>query len=749
MKRVNDFIILSLTSGKYSSLDYETNMDAILRLIVLNITYTIASFFIIAMGVIDMRDGNINEGLLQVILGFMTFLNLFLLRTEVPFTVSGLIITVIFGVFCGLSLFIKQEMEGLSGLWVFIYPLMSIFTLGLPVGFIPAILVLITVAAGTFGNFSKYDYSFQEATLLCGVYFFIMLLTAVYEYVRTIKERWLARQNSYMKLIFDNSSDIIMLLDKNNCLTHCAKAFLNSIKINKFDSIRKANYVEVFSLFADYKMLKDINVHFDKSIKNKKSVTFEKVLDFSNEGNNRHYEIHITPMYNNKEEYQGAFIIFHDMTEVMSARDRAEQASKAKTIFLANMSHEIRTPLNAIIGMTSIAKKTTEQDRKDYCLEKINVASVHLLGVINDILDISKIEEDKFELSYDEFELSAMIKGVVNIFEFPLEEKKQKIVLNLDPTLPEKIITDDQRLAQVITNLLGNAVKFTPEGGKITLSVRRLDDKEQNLCTLEFIVSDTGIGIPKEKQSKLFDSFVQVDSGISRKFGGTGLGLAISKKIVELMNGEIRIESEENKGTSFIFTIRAEIVNFQAQTLNTSDSSAKEVSDASSTPGVYDGTTYKGKRILLAEDVEINREIVITVLEPLGLEIVEAEDGQKAYDLFCADPESYDLIFMDIHMPGVDGYEATRRIRAFEAEREKTLSKNSASLTEDKNKSMEFPKETPNQLSGCLTGVPIIAMTANVFREDVERCLAVGMNDHIGKPLDFDVVLSKLKTYLD
>jgi len=748
MKRINDLIISSLTSGKYSSLDYETNMDAIIRLIVLNITYTIASVLIIVLGVMDMKGGNISDGLLQIILGFMTFLNLLLLRTEIPYTASGLIITAIFGVFCGLSLFIKHEIQGLSSLWIFTYPLMSIFTLGLPVGVIPATIVLAAITVGTFGGFSKYNYSFQEAAILCGVYFFIMLLTAVYEHVRSIKERWLARQDSYMKLVFDNSPDIIMLLDKNSGLTHCAKAFLKSVKIKNFDEIRKASYVDVFGLFTEHEMLNDITAHFNKSIKNKKSVIFDKILDFSNDGNERHYEIHFTPMYNSKEEFQGALIIFHDMTEILKTRDRAEQASKAKSIFLANMSHEIRTPMNAIIGMTSIAKNTEEQDRKDYCLEKINVASVHLLGVINDILDISKIEEDKFELSYTDFELRAMIQKVVYLFEFRFEEKKQNLIVNLEPNLPERINTDDQRLTQVLTNLLGNANKFTPDGGDVTLSVRRLnDDNENNTCILEFVVSDTGIGIPKEQQSKLFDSFVQVDSGISRKFGGTGLGLAISKKIVELMNGEIRIESEENKGSSFIFTIRAGIVNSQTQALENSDS-AEGMSGAVNADAGTDEPNFKGKRILLAEDVEINREIVITVLEPLGLEIVEAEDGQKAYDLFIADPEAYDLIFMDIHMPGIDGYEAARLIRAFEAERNKNLPNSSTSFTEGENKSMEFPKETPKQLSGHPKGVPIIAMTANVFREDVERCLAAGMNDHVGKPLDFNVVSSKLKAYL-
>jgi CheY-like chemotaxis protein/nitrogen-specific signal transduction histidine kinase len=434
-------------------------------------------------------------------------------------------------------------------------------------------------------------------------------------------------------------------------------------------------------------------------------------------------------MYNSKDEFQGAFILFHDTTEILEAKNRAEQGSRAKSIFLANMSHEIRTPLNAIIGMNTIAKGSNDPARKDYCLEKIESASNHLLGVINDILDMSKIEEDKFELSYTEFELSAMIHRVVNIFEFRLEEKKQKLTVNLSSDLPQKIITDDQRLAQVITNLMGNAVKFTPEGGNITLSVRRLDDIKPNFCTLEIIVSDTGIGISKEQQSKLFGSFVQVDSSIGRKFGGTGLGLAISKKIVELMQGEIKIESEINKGSSFIITIHAEIGNCETTQASSviadvpkdeahgaSVPSVPDAPSASYTSGGEEEPDYSGKRILLAEDVEINREIVTTVLEPLGLEIIEAEDGQIAYDLFRAGPEAYNLIFMDIQMPGVDGYESTRLIRELDHPKAKTI--------------------------------PIIAMTANVFREDVERCLAAGMNDHVGKPLDFAAVITILKKYL-
>jgi signal transduction histidine kinase len=686
-------------------------MDAMLRLIVLNITYTFASVLIITLGVIDMQGGNINYGLIQIILGFMTFLNLFLLRTEIPFTVSGLIITAIFGVFCGVSIFVQNEIHSLSSLWIYSYPLMSIFTLGLPAGLIPVLLILAAAVTGTFGSFSKYNYATSEAVVLCSVYVFVMILTIAYEYVRSIKERWLARQDSYMNLVFDNSPDIIMLTDKNFALVHCAKVFLQTAEIKDFKVINKASYNEVFSLFCKPEILNEITANFKQSINDKKPVIFEKIMDIGNDGNNRHYEIHFTPMYNNNGEFQGAFILFHDMTEILDAKERAEQGSRAKSIFLATMSHEIRTPLNAIIGMTAIAKASNNPARKDYCLEKIDGASVHLLGVINDILDMSKIEENKFELSCVEFDLFSIVQRVVTIFEFRLGEKNQKLTVNMDPALPQKINTDDQRLAQVITNLMGNAVKFTPEGGSITLSVLRLDDKDENFCTLEFTISDTGIGISKEQQSKLFESFVQVDSSISRKFGGTGLGLSISKKIVELMNGEIRIESEAGKGSSFIFTIRTEIGKSEAKTPDA-------IIDGQETdaPSGANAPDYQGKHILLAEDVEINREIVLAVLEPLGLKITEAGNGQIAYNQFRANPDAFDLIFMDINMPSVNGYESTELIRAFNHPKAKT--------------------------------VPIIAMTANVFREDIERCHAAGMNGHVGKPLDFTVVMAVLKKYL-
>jgi PAS domain S-box-containing protein len=403
--------------------------------------------------------------------------------------------------------------------------------------------------------------------------------------------------------------------------------------------------------------------------------------------------------------------------ELNKALHYAEVASKAKGDFLSNMSHEMRTPLNAITGMTLIGKNTDDLERKNYALNKIENASTHLLGVINDVLDMSKIEANKFELSPDEFSFEKMLQQVENVINFRIDEKKQTLTINIDDAIPEYLIGDDQRLAQVITNLLSNAVKFTPEGGAVYLNTRFLGEKN-DLCTLQISITDTGIGISPQQQSRLFKSFHQAESSTVRKYGGTGLGLAISKSIVELMGGKIWIESEIGKGSTFAFTIQVK----QSEKNMQQSVTAQTISEPLDEKKELDGS-FAGRHILLVEDVEINREIVMTILEPIQLEIECAENGLQAVDKFCNDPEKYDLIFMDVQMPEMDGYDATRHIRTFEAEYETKASK---------------PYKR----------VPIIAMTANVFKEDIDKCLDAGMNDHIGKPLDFKLVMEKLQTYL-
>jgi PAS domain S-box-containing protein len=523
-------------------------------------------------------------------------------------------------------------------------------------------------------------------------------------------------------------------------------------------------------------------------------------------------------------------------TMLKDALDKATTASKAKGEFLSNMSHEMRTPLNAIIGMTAIAKNAVDMERKDYALNKIEDASAHLLGVINDVLDMSKIEANKLELSYVEFSFERVLQKTVTVINFRVEEKHQKLTVHIDRAIPEHLVGDDQRLTQVITNLLGNAVKFTPDKGTINLEARFIKE-ENGVCTIQISVTDSGIGITSEQKARLFQSFQQAEASTVRKYGGTGLGLAISKNIVTMMGGKIWVESEEGKGSTFAFTIQAKRGEGKTKSLRERSEKWESIrilavdddpdileffKEISARYGVYcdtaingddalrmverngdynvyfidwkmpgiDGITltgalktierntgnavvvmisaaewtsveeearkagverflskplfpsavadticeclgierhvkdnkiaaarsdsFKGRRILLVEDVEINREIVLTLLEPLGLEIDCADNGLQAVGMFRDTPQKYEMIFMDVQMPEMDGYDATRCIRDMEKG----------------------------------SHVPIIAMTANVFKEDIEKCLEAGMDDHLGKPLDFEIVMEKLRAFL-
>ena len=396
--------------------------------------------------------------------------------------------------------------------------------------------------------------------------------------------------------------------------------------------------------------------------------------------------------------------------ELLDLKIKAEAANRAKSDFLANMSHEIRTPLNAITGMTAIAKSAKDPEKMNNALGKIEDASVHLLGVINDILDMSKIEADKLELSPAVFNFKEMIQNVVSIVNFKVIEKQQVLDIKIDDMIPDILVCDDQRLSQVIANLLSNAVKFTPDKGVISLEAI-LAGREDNVYTVQFRVTDTGIGISEEQQKKLFTSFGQAESGTMRKFGGTGLGLVISKRIVEMMGGEIRMTSEPGKGSVFSFTVKAE---------GSREENAGVVEPYTEKgafgPEDEEINCFDGYCVLLVEDVEINREIVLALLEPTALKIECAENGLKAFDMFSEDPDRYDMILMDVQMPEMDGYKATSLIRAL---------------------------NTPEALQ-----VPIVAMTANVFREDIKKCIEAGMDDHLGKPLDLDEVFRILRKHL-
>ncbi|MDR1088432.1 MAG: response regulator, partial [Coriobacteriales bacterium] len=564
------------------------------------------------------------------------------------------------------------------------------------------------------------------------------------ERLRTSNEATKELFNFYNRLLLRNIPGIIFMLDLDLRFVLGNDQTVQELGYSVMNELVGMPFAEVFSPLFPESWIHSMTAECADVIAEQKEHSREDDLRL-NDGRERIYQVTIDPAQKDGDACQGVIIVAVDISELVKTRIEALQASRAKGNFLSNMSHEMRTPLNAIIAMTAIAQAADNPETKEHSLQKIDEASKHLLSVINDVLDMSKIEAQKFDLSLVEFAFDRLVQKVLTVSTYRVEEKHQNFSVEIDPSIPPVLFGDDQRLAQVITNLLSNAVKFTPEEGTIGLSARvAAYDEDTRSLELEFRVSDSGIGISPEQQAQLFTSFQQADSGISRSFGGTGLGLVISKNIVEMMGGRIGVESEVGQGSVFTFTVRLRAVDAEADTASAAGGdtvagglgagSAGDTSDAGVAAGdsgagedagsdtgaggdAKDSSsaserTYAGETILLAEDIDINREIVLTILEPTLLTIDCAENGAEALDMFERDPLRYRMIFMDMQMPQMDGLEATQRIR-----------------------SLDHPYAQE---------VPIIAMTANVFREDVERCLAAGMNNHIGKPINLDEVFETL-----
>lgn len=400
--------------------------------------------------------------------------------------------------------------------------------------------------------------------------------------------------------------------------------------------------------------------------------------------------------------------------ELQAALQAAEVANREKSDFLSRMSHDIRTPMNAIMGMTDIASAHIDTPEKvQDCLRKISLSSQHLLGLINDVLDMSKIESGKVELRHESFNFRAFLQDFENLYGEQAKSKGISYETVLASDLEVQIIGDSLRLNQVLSNLLSNALKFTPAKGIIKLRVSKTGEDQENVY-LRFEVIDTGCGIAEENYDKIFESFEQENVDVTYKYGGTGLGLSIVKRFTQLMGGGIHVTSVQGSGSTFTVDLPFGKIKESGKPTRFSDIDGR--SDLARDCYVID-YDFKGKRILLVEDNELNREIAEELIGATGASVESAEDGVQAVKKFKESAEGYyDLILMDVQMPHMDGYEATRCIRA--------LGRSDAQK------------------------VPIFAMTANAFAEDVQKSREAGMNAHISKPLNIRAVYKQMNRYL-
>ncbi len=402
---------------------------------------------------------------------------------------------------------------------------------------------------------------------------------------------------------------------------------------------------------------------------------------------------------------KGLVSIIEDITRerdafnaIARAKNMAEDAARVKSDFVANMSHEIRTPMTAILGITHLLLNSNPPPRQQDYLQKIRMSGEHLLAIINDILDFSKIEAGKMHIEHVAFALDDVLGRVGALIQERCVAKGLAFVVEVATDVPPQLVGDPTRIVQVLVNYVGNAVKFT-ERGRIGLRVERVADDGRGVV-LKFLVRDTGIGLSAEQRQRLFQSFQQADSSISRKHGGTGLGLVISKRLAELLGGEVGVDSSLGQGSTFWFTARLEV-------------GAQEDVTSGRLPSMPDLAAIAGTNVLLVEDNEINQEVIREILEGFGVKVTVADNGAQAVEMVRHG--DYGLVFMDMQMPVLDGLDATREIR-----------------------------KLPGR-----SALPIVAMTANAMIEDRARCLAAGMNDHLSKPVEPDELLAKLREWVD
>ena len=389
--------------------------------------------------------------------------------------------------------------------------------------------------------------------------------------------------------------------------------------------------------------------------------------------------------------------------EALKEAQDANAANIAKTTFLNHMSHDIRTPMNAIVGFTDIAMKRKPDKEVEDCLKKIRQSSEYLMTLINDVLDISRIESGKLEYKPVPTDLRDMINTVLSIAKGYMENRDLNLYVSREKLKTPYVMADELRIREVLLNIISNAVKFTKDGGTISFAAENAPGNDENHIIVRYRISDTGIGMSEEFQTRIFDEFSQENNGARTSYKGTGLGMAIAKQYVDLMGGKIEVSSRQGVGSTFTVEIPLRIAE---QVLTEKEEKLRKDMD------------LHGLHVLLAEDNDLNAEIAVALLEEQGMIVTRTADGKSALAQFCnTAPGTFDLILMDIMMPEMNGYETTKAIRNL--------------------------SDRPDGKE-----IPIIAMTANAFAEDVQAALHAGMDDHVAKPVDMSILISAITKYI-
>ena len=507
----------------------------------------------------------------------------------------------------------------------------------------------------------------------------------------------LAEKSTVLATIYDAIPDLLFSKDTEGRYISCNTSYEEYVGLPESEILGKYAH-EIFARIDPIELAEEIAKDNDV-MESGLARTVEHTVTYPG-GEKRLLETIKTSLKQNNQ-IVGMMGISRDITAHKAAQDAALTASNAKGSFLARMSHEIRTPLNAIIGMAQIAKSTIGNREKTLAsINQIAVSSHHLLSLINDVLDMSKIESGNLEVLSQPFSLLEALEETLTIASPKCREKNIVFKHNVSEISQTTILGDKLRLKQVLINLLSNASKFTDPEGTITFTTSILEETDKKI-SIQFSVQDSGIGMSKEQVARLFKPFEQADSSIATRFGGTGLGLSISQNLVQRMGGIIEIHSEVDEGSVFKFELTFEKSAFEAAWSN----------------GNEHEPDFTGSRVLLAEDIELNRMIVEELLASTNIELEFAVNGKEAVEMFKrSDAGYYNLIFMDIQMPELNGYQATQEIRA-------------------------LPHPAAKY-------VPIVAMTANAYKEDVEQAFDAGMDGHIGKPIDMNELMKILSTYL-